>query len=568
MIGENRRAKDMNVNAVRAKKLTNIRAAGKDEATILTPPHEVEIEWALEWLEDDELLEVTPAVSAAAQARAVGKLSEALKKRRGDTVEERDQIYVGGQFVKSDAKNKIDVISPNTEEVIGRVPDATPKDVDRAVAAAREAFDKGPFPRWSPEERAAGITRLSEALKKRGQEIAKTISSENGCPIATSFGFQVFASTMVLDVFADIAKTFAFEEKRKGAMGQTVHVRRAPVGVCAAVVPWNVPLYVMAMKLGPALAAGCTVVVKAAPETALDPYGLMDAVQDAGLPPGVLNVLSAGRETSEYLVKHPGIDKVSFTGSTATGQRIGEICGSQIKRCTLELGGKSAGIVLEDVNLETAVPQMLGAGLMNNGQACAAQTRFLAPRKRYKEIVDAMAAGDARDEARRLARPGHADRPGGRQAAARQDRRLPRGRQEGRRQGRLRRRRSQGPQGLVHRADFVLRREQPDDDRARGDLRARAGGDPVRHGRAGDRDRQRLGLRPGRRRLVRRQRARRRGRPPDPQRRDHREHGDAARLPQPLRRLQEERASAASSASRVWVPTRSTSRSSCRWAPS
>jgi betaine-aldehyde dehydrogenase len=308
-------------------------------------------------------------------------------------VEERNQIFVGGQLVNSDAKARIDVISPNTEEVIGRVPDASPKDVDRAVAAAREAFDKGPFPRWSPEERAAGITRLSEALKKRTMDIAKTISSENGCPISASPGVQVFASTMVLDIFADIAKSFPFEEKRKGAMGQTVYVRRAPVGVCAAVVPWNVPLYVMAMKIGPALAAGCTVVVKAAPETALDPYGLMEAAQDAGLPPGVLNILSAGRETSEYLVKHPGIDKVSFTGSTATGQRIGEICGSQIKRCTLELGGKSAGIILEDVNLEAMVPQMLGAGLLNNGQACAAQTRFLAPRKRYKEIVDAMAAG-------------------------------------------------------------------------------------------------------------------------------------------------------------------------------
>ncbi|HEY8156850.1 MAG TPA: aldehyde dehydrogenase, partial [Myxococcota bacterium] len=308
-------------------------------------------------------------------------------------MEERNQLYIGGQFVNSDAKTKIDVISPNTEQVIGRVPDATPKDVDRAVAAAREAFDKGPFPRWSPEERSAAITRLSEALKKRGQEIARTISSENGCPISMSFGTQVFASTMVLDIYAEIAKTFAFEEKRKGAMGQTVYVRRAPVGVCAAVVPWNVPLYVISMKLGPALAAGCSVVVKAAPETALDPYGLMEAAQDAGLPPGVLNVLSAGRETSEYLVKHPGIDKVSFTGSTATGQRIGEICGGQIKRCTLELGGKSAGIVLEDVDLATAVPQMLGAGLLNNGQACAAQTRFLAPRKRYQEVVEAMAAG-------------------------------------------------------------------------------------------------------------------------------------------------------------------------------
>ena len=308
-------------------------------------------------------------------------------------MEERKQLYIGGRFVDSDAKGRIDVISPNTEQVIGRVPDATPADVDRAVAAAREAFDHGPFPRWSPEERAAGITRLSEALKKRGQEIAKTISSENGCPISMSFGTQVFASTMVLDVYADIAKTFPFEEKRKGAMGQTVYVRRAPVGVCAAVVPWNVPLYVISMKLGPALAAGCSVVVKAAPETALDPYGLMEAIQDAGLPPGVINVLTAGRETSEHLVKHPGVDKVSFTGSTATGARIGALCGERIKRCTLELGGKSAGIVLEDVDLATAVPQMLGAGLFNNGQACAAQTRFLAPRTRYKEVVEAMAAG-------------------------------------------------------------------------------------------------------------------------------------------------------------------------------
>ena len=313
----------------------------------------------------------------------------------GGTVQERSQIFVGGELVDSDAKGRIDVISPNTEEVIGRVPDTTPSDVDRAVAAARQAFDQGPFPRWSPEERADGISRLSEALKKRGQEIAATIASENGCPIATSFGVQVFASTMVLDTYARIARSFPFDETRKGAMGQPVRVRRVPTGVCAAIVPWNVPLYVMAMKLGPALAAGCTVIVKAAPETALDPYPLMEAVQEAGLPPGVLNVLSAGRETSEYLVKHPGVDKVSFTGSSATGSRIGALCGERIKRCTLELGGKSAAIILEDVDLATATPQMLGAGLLINGQACAAQTRFLAPRSRYREVVDAMAAGMA-----------------------------------------------------------------------------------------------------------------------------------------------------------------------------
>jgi betaine-aldehyde dehydrogenase len=310
-------------------------------------------------------------------------------------VQEQSQIFVGGKLVQSDARARIDVISPNTEEVIGRVPDATPADVDRAVAAAREAFDKGPFPRFSPDERADAISRLSEALKKRGQDIASTISAENGCPISMSLGVQALSSTMVLDIYAGIARSFPFDETRKGAMGQPVRVRRAPAGVCAAVVPWNVPLYVMAMKLGPALAAGCSVVVKAAPETALDPYLLMEAAQEAGLPPGVLNVLSAGRETSEYLVRHPGVDKVSFTGSTATGARIGAICGEQIKRCTLELGGKSAGIILEDVNLASAVPQMLGAGLLNNGQACAAQTRFLAPRSRYKEVVDAMAAGMA-----------------------------------------------------------------------------------------------------------------------------------------------------------------------------
>ena len=308
---------------------------------------------------------------------------------------ERNQIFVGGKRVDSGAKARIDVVSPNTEEVIGRVPDATPADVDRAVAAAREAFDRGPFPRWSPEERASAISRLSEALKKRAPEIANTISSENGCPITMSTGVQVFASTMVLDTYARIARTFPFDEKRTGAMGQPVRVRRAPVGVCAAIVPWNVPLYIMAMKLGPALAAGCTVIVKAAPEAALDPYALMDAVEEAQIPPGVINVLCAGRETSEYLVRHPGVDKVSFTGSSATGARIGALCGAEIKRCTLELGGKSAAIILEDVNLAAAVPQMLGAGLLNNGQACAAQTRFLAPRSRYREVVDSMAAGMA-----------------------------------------------------------------------------------------------------------------------------------------------------------------------------
>jgi betaine-aldehyde dehydrogenase len=180
-------------------------------------------------------------------------------------------------------------------------------------------------------------------------------------------------------------------DERTGALGHRVRVRRAPVGVVAAVVPWNVPLFVSVLKLGPALAAGCSVVLKLAPETPLDGYLLAEAIDEVGLPPGVINVLCAGRENSEYLVRHPGIDKVSFTGSTVTGGKIGGICGEQIKRCTLELGGKSAAILLEDVDIAGAMPQLMQAALMNNGQACGAQTRILAPRKRYAEIVDAIA---------------------------------------------------------------------------------------------------------------------------------------------------------------------------------
>jgi betaine-aldehyde dehydrogenase len=163
--------------------------------------------------------------------------------------------------------------------------------------------------------------------------------------------------------------------------------------VCAGITPWNVPLFIMAMKLGPCLASGSTMVLKPAPETALDPYLLAEAVLDAGLPPGVVNIVAATREASEYLVSHPGLDKVSFTGSTATGARIGAICGEQIKRVTLELGGKSAALLLDDVDIPGQMQTLLMAGLLNYGQACAAQTRVLVPRSRYQEIVDAMAAG-------------------------------------------------------------------------------------------------------------------------------------------------------------------------------
>jgi acyl-CoA reductase-like NAD-dependent aldehyde dehydrogenase len=309
------------------------------------------------------------------------------------TVEIRDRLFIGNEWVEPATDRTIDVISPITEEVYARTPDAAPADIDRAVASSRAAFERGPWADTTPEQRADAIAALSQALQKRANDIATTITNENGTPAQQSVMTQVYAATMVLDTFADIARNYQWSDERTGALGQKVIVRKAPVGVCAGITPWNVPLFIMAMKLGPCLASGSTMVLKPAPETALDPYLVADAILDAGLPPGVVNIVAASRESSEYLVAHPGIDKVSFTGSTATGARIGAICGDQIKRCTLELGGKSAAILLDDVDIQGQLQNLIMAGLLNNGQACAAQTRVLAPRSRYQEIVDALAAG-------------------------------------------------------------------------------------------------------------------------------------------------------------------------------
>ena len=212
-------------------------------------------------------------------------------------------------------------------------------------------------------------------------EWAGVISQEMGSPFSFSQMGQIFASTMVLDFYAGLADTYNFEEVRNGVMGPAL-VRREPVGVAAAIVPWNVPLFTTVLKLGPALLAGCTVVVKPAPETPLDAYLLAEACEEIGLPKGVINIVVAGREVSEHLVTHPGVDKIGFTGSTAAGKKIGALAGERLKRVTLELGGKSASIFLPDADLSVAVPQALGSGFMNNGQACVAQTRILVSRDR------------------------------------------------------------------------------------------------------------------------------------------------------------------------------------------
>ena len=300
-----------------------------------------------------------------------------------------DRLFIGGEWVSPSGTGTIDVINPTTEEVVGRVPDATAADVDKAVALARDAFDNGPWPRMTPVERAEILTKVSQAIQADMQGFAELITTEMGSPVAWATMAQVFAPTMIFDYYVGLASTFQFDEVRQGLMGEVL-VAKEPVGVVGAISPWNVPLFIAAAKLAPALVAGCTVVFKPAPETPLDAFRLAEVFEQVGLPKGVLSVLPAGREVGEHLVRHPGVNKVSFTGSTVAGKKIGGICGEQLKRFSLELGGKSAAVLLDDVNLAEALPMLLPNAIMNNGEACIAQTRILAPRDRYQEVVDAV----------------------------------------------------------------------------------------------------------------------------------------------------------------------------------
>jgi betaine-aldehyde dehydrogenase len=304
-----------------------------------------------------------------------------------------DRLFIGGDWIAPEGTTTIDVVSPTSEEVIAQVPEGTEADIDKAVAAARQAFDRGPWPRMTPGERAAIVSAVAAQVMAEMNDIADIITQEMGSPISFSAMGQVLAPSMIFSYYADLAATYAFDEVRSGLLNPQVLVTKEPVGVVGAIAPWNVPLFIAAAKLAPSLVAGCTVVYKPAPETPLDAFRLAEIFAEAGLPKGVLSVVPAGREVSEHLVTHPGVDKISFTGSGVGGKRIGGLCGERLKRCTLELGGKSAAIILDDADLSTTIPTLLPNAVMNNGQACIAQTRILAPRSRYDEVVDAVVAG-------------------------------------------------------------------------------------------------------------------------------------------------------------------------------
>ena len=296
-------------------------------------------------------------------------------------------IFIDGEF--RPASQSTPVIEAATEQQLGLGSAATESEVDAAVTAARSALTGW---RQTPAaERAATLRRFADILQQRGPETHTLCSRENGMPTRLSKGANGLYPALLLRYYADLVEHGADEETRTAAIGHTI-VRREPVGVVAAITPWNYPQALAAMKIAPALAAGCTMVLKAAPETALDALVFAEAAHEAGLPAGVLNVLAGGPQAGAHLVSHPGVDKVAFTGSTAAGRSIAETCGRLLRPVTLELGGKSAAIILDDADLDATVKGLRSASFVNNGQTCHLSSRILAPRSRYGEVVDAVAA--------------------------------------------------------------------------------------------------------------------------------------------------------------------------------
>ncbi|KAB7754745.1 NAD-dependent aldehyde dehydrogenase [Mycolicibacterium phlei] len=301
-----------------------------------------------------------------------------------------DKLFIGGQWCAPSGTDVIEVRSPYDLKPVGSVPQATNADVDAAVSAARSAFDSGVWSQMPAADRIAALERLLGLLTARSDELADLQTAEMGAP--TSFSRAVYGPAPVGVLAATIAtaKSTEWEERRPGISGLDIVVRREPVGVVGAIVPWNSPLFSLMGKLAPALAAGCSVVAKPSPETPLDANVFAELTVEAGIPEGVISVLPGGRDLGRHLVGHPGIDKVAFTGSTAAGREIAATCGQHLKRVSLELGGKSAAIILDDADLDLVTPGLKFGSLANSGQACIAQTRILAPRSRYDEVVDAI----------------------------------------------------------------------------------------------------------------------------------------------------------------------------------
>lgn len=320
-----------------------------------------------------------------------------------EVVTTRDSLYIAGAWTLAAAGGTIEVENPATEQIIGTVPAGGKDDIDRAVAAARESF-----PAWAgaaTDERATLLHRLHDEVKARADEFAVTISTEMGAPMRIATRVQTAVPLQILAESAELAAGL----ERSETIGNSLVVKE-PVGVVGAITPWNYPLQQVVAKIGPALAAGCTVVLKPSELTPLTAYLLIDACEAAGIPPGVINLVpGTGPDAGEALAHHPGVDMLSFTGSTRVGRLVGAIAGGRVAKVSLELGGKSANVILDDADLTAAVKVGVANAFLNAGQTCTAWTRMLVHQSRYEEAVELATAaaekqtpGDPRDESTRL----------------------------------------------------------------------------------------------------------------------------------------------------------------------
>ncbi|WP_425826491.1 aldehyde dehydrogenase [Streptomyces fractus] len=324
---------------------------------------------------------------------------------------DHNAFFIDGAWRKATGTDHFDVISPRSEQRIGSVPAATRHDIDMAVDAARRAFDEGEWPRLTPVERADYLARLAEGIERRQAELADLITEELGCTLLLSQVYQTVSPVMSLNYAAEVGRGLRTEEVRvsdlsayagKSAGGGIIPmagssvVVKEPVGVVACFPAYNFALPAIGQKAGPALIAGCTVIIKVTEPNPLATFVIGEICEEIGLPPGVLNIVAARAPESDHLVRHPGVDMVSFTGSVDVGTRIAAACGELIRPCVLELGGKSAAIVLEDANPDDVIPTLVGASVGTNaGQSCVAQTRLLVPQSQYRAYAEALAGAFA-----------------------------------------------------------------------------------------------------------------------------------------------------------------------------
>jgi acyl-CoA reductase-like NAD-dependent aldehyde dehydrogenase len=317
-------------------------------------------------------------------------LPDSLSAPAREFISQSHRLLIGAERPDAADGRVFATVDPATGREIAQVAHAGAEDVDRAVAAAREAFENGPWASLPAAGRERLMLDLAQAIEERAQELAQIESLDNGKPVGLAQYVDVAGTVAHLRYFAGWPSKIEGNVLPVSAPNMHVYTRREPVGVCAQIVPWNFPLMMAAWKIAPMLAAGCTSVLKPAEQTPLTALRLGELALEVGFPPGVLNVLTGDGETGAALVDHPGVDKIAFTGSTVVGREIGAKAGRALKRVTLELGGKSANVILPDADIEKAIAGSYQAIYFNSGQACNAGSRLFAPADRFDEVVGAL----------------------------------------------------------------------------------------------------------------------------------------------------------------------------------